>query len=294
MLGYSVSVFAYSLVSGADPHGYGIVTDRFLCLLGFEASSEVAIEVYRLLDGDDATANDAVDLLATQRSLPRFAVVEVLDPVKRTFAVVVRGQVSIDLEQASATRLSGGSDAAWISTEAKGVQTMRLMLSADLTPGASLPIRKGVVPTNYLSLDQPTLTVAPTKPKRVRAPRVSSQTAVPPDVSDQWVLTLPDGSQVDVGLPVIVGRRPWAAGDDREVVHVVAPANGYEISGTHLELSVADGVVVARDLNSTNGTIVRTTARPPRHLHSGGITTLAAGDILDVGEDYSIVLGARE
>jgi hypothetical protein len=97
-------VFAYSLVSGATADGFGIVTDRFVCLLGPETSVELASEAYRLLDADDSTASDVVELLATQHQLPRFAVVEVIDPRARTFAVVVRGQVSIELEQASATR----------------------------------------------------------------------------------------------------------------------------------------------------------------------------------------------
>ena len=324
-------MFAYSIASGADADGFGVITDRFLCLLGPEATAAIAHDVYRRLDTDDADLTDILDVLTSVHDLVRFAVVELLDPVSRNFAIAVRGKVSLELEQASATRLSGASDAAWISTEARGVKTLRLMLDDDEEPLEQLPIRRGVVVTRYVRLDDPAA-----KPPRARAatkpqaaarlkpaakpasrPQSKSQPApakkaqasskpslatavaleatTPAPVGSDWVLTLPDGSQVEVGLPIVVGRRPWSAEPpEREVVHVVAPASRHEISGTHLELSVTDGVVVARDLDSTNGTVVRATSRAPRLLHSGGTTPLAAGDILDIGEDFSIALSARE
>ena len=327
-------MFAYSVASGPDSVGFGVVTDRFLCLLGPEATLDVARDTYRLLDAEGAEVNDVLDALTTKHGLVRFAVVELLDPVSRNFAIAVRGKVALELEQTSATRLSGASDAAWISTEARGVNTLRLMLDSDVPAGnQQLPIRRGVVATSYVSLDDPsapqveepvddeidvkTVPVSrpamekakPAKPslKKPRAKPVAIENPAeneldedtiigPKSTSDDgaWVLTLPDGSEVSVGLPIVVGRRPWSVEPkDREVVHVVAPASKHEISGTHLELFLDEGGVQARDLNSTNGTVVRTQSRPPRLLHAGGTTTLVAGDILDIGEDFSIALSAR-
>jgi pSer/pThr/pTyr-binding forkhead associated (FHA) protein len=154
-----------------------------------------------------------------------------------------------------------------------------------------------VVVTSQLSLEQ-VATEPPAAKKRPPRARLTSavlEATAQSASGNGWVLTLPDGSEIEVGLPVVIGRRPWTAEpDEREVVHVVAPSSKREISGIHLELSLSNGVVQARDLNSTNGTIVRTKSRPPRLLHSGGITELAAGDILDVGEDFSIALGDRD
>jgi hypothetical protein len=310
-------VFAYSVASGPDADGFGIVTDRFLCLLGPEATLEVASEAFRMLDADDADAAVVLQLLTSQHGLVRFAVVELLDPASRNFAIAVRGKISLELEQASATRLSGASDEAWISTEARGVNSLHLMLDADVPSGTlQLPIRRGVVVTSYLSLDDPAAAPAAPRPQKAsrsaapKKPRSTTGPAATPaveadhedtiigpkaDLDSAWVLTLPDGSEVSVGLPIVVGRRPWAVEPtDREVVHVVAPASKNEISGTHLELFLSEGTVHARDLNSTNGTVVRTKSRPPRLLHSGGTTELVAGDILEVGEDFSIALGGRD
>lgn len=291
-------MFAYS-VSAASASGFGLVTDRFLCLLGAEATAELAATVYRLLDAPDAVVGEILDLLTSAHSPVPFAVVELLDAETRSFAIAVRGQIALELEQASTTRLSGASDAAWISTEARGVNTLRLMLDGEAAPGTQLPIRRGVVVTGQLSLDEVLAEKPVAKRKPAKARLTSTKlTSAKLEATAQspreagWILTLPDGSEVDVGLPVVIGRRPES--DGREVLRVIAPSAKREISGTHLELAVSDGVVQARDLNSTNGTVVRANARAPRLLHSGGTTTLAAGDILDIGEDFSITLGARE
>lgn len=292
-------MFAYSVPDADADTGFGVVTDRFLCLLGAEATPELASTVYRLLDAPDAVVAEVLDLLTSSHSPVPFAVVELLDARSRNFAVAVRGQIALELEQASTTRLSGASDAAWISTEAHGVNTLRLMLDGEAAHGTQLPIRRGVVIASQLSLDEAMVASRAKKQTRATKARVSPAklTSAKLEATAQsprepgWVLTLPDGSEVDVGLPVVIGRRPEA--DGREVLRVVAPSSRREISGTHLELAVSDGVVHARDLNSTNGTVVRANARAPRLLHSGGTTTLAAGDILDIGEDFSITLGAR-
>jgi hypothetical protein len=291
-------VFTYHFDPGATESGFGVVTGRFLCLLGPEASAELAAEVYRTLDTDAAVAAELLTALASTHGLARFAVVELLDVATRSLSISVRGTIALELEQASTTRLSGASDAAWISTEANGVNTLRLMLDGDVERGTQLPIRGGVVSTNQLSLDE---LVARPRARKKRAPRAQLATATIEATAQSssdgngWTLTLPDGSDIEVGLPVVIGRRPWSAdAEAREVVHVVAPATKNDISGLHLELFVHEGTVHARDLNSTNGTIVRTKARPPRLLHSGGTTELVAGDILDVGEDFSIALGGRD
>lgn len=324
-------MFAYAVPEGANDLGFGVVTDRFLCLLGSEASAAVARDVYRMLDDEESERAEVLDALAGRHGLVRFALVELLDAASRNFAIAVRGEVSLELEQATTTRLTGASDDAWISTEARGVNALRLMLDGDAVIGEQLPIRRGVVATSSLRLDGPAAAMAetpaavqPTKAVKKAEPvkrttkvaaklpaKVSSKTSQKPKLvgpaepsipvpaelggDGSWVLTLPDGSEVDVRLPIVVGRRPWSAdADGREVVHVVAPPARQEISGTHLELFLDDGAVKARDLNSTNGTVVRTNARAPRLLHSGGTTTLAAGDILDIGEDFSIAIRARD
>lgn len=108
------------------------------------------------------------------------------------------------------------------------------------------------------------------------------------------VLRLPDGSELEPNTPVVLGRRPWRTSpEETSTYYVVAPSPRREISGVHLEIAVVGGELVARDLESTNGTLVLTPARVPRLLHEGRSTALHAGDILDLGEDFRISVATR-
>ena len=108
------------------------------------------------------------------------------------------------------------------------------------------------------------------------------------------VLQLPDGSELEPNTPVVLGRRPWrTTPEETSTYYVVAPSPKREISGVHLEVALVAGELVARDLESTNGTLVLTPARAPRLLHEGRSTALHAGDILDLGEDFRISVGTR-
>ncbi|CAN5303538.1 hypothetical protein BH11ACT3_BH11ACT3_12440 [soil metagenome] len=109
-----------------------------------------------------------------------------------------------------------------------------------------------------------------------------------------WTLQLPDGSEFEVTTPAVVGRRPWrTTPDETTTFYVVAPSPKREISGVHLEVAIVGDELQARDLNSTNGTLVLTASRSPRLLHGGRSTTLRTGDILDLGESFRISVGTR-
>ena len=311
--------FAYTVSPAGAAAGFAVVTDRFLCLVGPEATTIVAAELYALLDSDDTHLDDVFDAIVTTHDVQRFALVEVVDPTSRTFHLAVRGDVALDLEGAKETRLIGSTNAAWVSSEARGVSALTMSLDAQPADEASLPIRRGVVLTGRLSIggavaasDSLALVREDLKTRPITLPRLanamggsdpraaegrrsSRATNVSLGVGQtdprtvEWLLALPDGSQVDVRIPVVIGRRPWVGTtDERAVVHVVAPSPGREISGVHLEISVVDGALHARDLDSTNGTLVYSESRPVRLLHGGRTTRLQFGDILDVGDAFAI------
>ena len=128
--------------------------------------------------------------------------------------------------------------------------------------------------------------VEPAQPQRVDLGRGSPARPL--------VLRLPDGSELEPSTPVVLGRRPWrTTPEETSTYYVVAPSPRREISGVHLEVALVGGELVARDLESTNGTLVLTPARAPRLLHEGRSTALHAGDILDLGEDFRISVGTR-
>lgn len=121
---------------------------------------------------------------------------------------------------------------------------------------------------------------------------IASLRGAPPEPS--WFVRLPDGNELDARAPIVIGRRPWPADiEQTSTVHVAASSPDRQISGSHLELAVVGDVLYARDLDSTNGTIVLTPARAPRLLHEGQTVTLRDGDALDVGENYVVVVGLR-
>ncbi|MEO5534674.1 MAG: FHA domain-containing protein [Pseudolysinimonas sp.] len=317
-------MFAY-VPSG--PHagtGHAVVTDRFVCLLGEENAPSVAVELYRLLELPATTIADVLDVFMLHGSAKRFAIVEVIDPVERIVRVAVSGELSVDLAGAASTRLEGPTGATSWSGEVRGVQTLRLTIGTPEAGDLQLPIRRGVVRTRDIAIDaaaeaapelpivedlqtrtielphlaeveveaaaEPSPVVveqrsAPAEPRRVDLARLSSRI---------FVLHLPDGSQLEPSTPVVVGRRPWrTTPDETTTFYVVAPSPNREISGIHLEVALIDGELRARDLDSTNGTIVLTPTRAPRLLHEGRSTALEVGDILDLGEDFRIAVATR-
>ncbi|MFF2370193.1 FHA domain-containing protein [Agromyces sp. NPDC058110] len=94
-----------------------------------------------------------------------------------------------------------------------------------------------------------------------------------------------------VTVPILVGRRPLAprapaaAATAPELVPVRS-ATGV-VSGTHLELRVEGARLVATDLRSTNGTVLRTPAGV-RRLRAGESIVVGPGCFLDLGDDTII------
>lgn len=316
-------MFAYVPADAPTRSGHAVVTDRFVCLLGEESDAGVAIELYRLLELPSTTIADVLDVFALHASSKRFAIVEVLDPVERVVHVAVSGEVAVDIAGATSTRFSGPTGATSFNGEVRGVQTLRLTLGARGAGATPLPIRRGVVRTADIAIEaatQPTAVVASTESDLlltvpIELPRPAAamlaeqpvvvesrvEPAAPQRIdlgmggtSRSLVLRLPDGSELEPNTPVVLGRRPWRTSpEETSTYYVLAPSPKREISGVHLEVALVDGQLVARDLESTNGTLVFTPARPPRLLHEGRSTALQPGDILDLGEDFRISVATR-
>jgi len=311
-------VFAYLSALDDDAAGYAVVTDRFLCLLGSETSPEATRELYVALDAGPVHIDDVLDALVARHGLEHFAIVEMLDAGERAMNVAVRGRVTVNLDGSTTTRLSGPTGATWITGEARGVSALNLALDGAVAGAESFPIRRGVVRAQSVSIDQTVFEGAPPAfvdepspmtvpidvPRIVAASRVtgavaSASRAVKIDIDPVEVdarepglrVLLPDGNELDAVTPILVGRRPWTSDfDTQSAVHVAVPSPLREVSGIHLELRESDGALHARDLHSTNGTIVLTPARPPRLLDGGRTTVLVVGDVLDVGEGFQIVI----
>ena len=104
-------------------------------------------------------------------------------------------------------------------------------------------------------------------------------------------LGLPDGSTADLDAPVIVGRKPRVepgAAVIPRLVTVSSPTS--EVSGNHIEFSVENGVVRVRDLNSTNGSIIRSPGRESFILASGETVSASTGTDVDIGDGNVVTI----
>lgn len=105
-----------------------------------------------------------------------------------------------------------------------------------------------------------------------------------------------EGAPVTVTVPVLIGRRPLppriaVAGPSPQLITVASP--GEIVSGTHLELRVVGTRLVATDLRSTNGTMLRT-ASGVRRLRAGESIVVMPGSTLELGDDTIVeILSAK-
>lgn len=161
----------------------------------------------------------------------------------------------------------------------------------DVEASPAKPARASAVSKPAKGKTEPPV-VAPVTDHRAKPVDLASLMANAP--SHLWTLTLPDGNELYAAPQIVVGRRPWRSDpEETQTYYVKAPSPHREISGKHVEFTVAGGQLSARDLDSTNGTVVESPDRPPRLLRDGNATQLEVGDVLDLGEGFRIVVGAR-
>jgi hypothetical protein len=297
--------------------GFAVVTDRFLCLVSADASAETVSALHRALDSDAASIDDGLAVVSGSRTVQRFALAEFIDGPERIALVAVHGDIVVDLDGAASSRFTWPDGAAWITGEARGVTTLRLSLATAPSGAAYLPLRNGAVAASAVameaSLDRERDALAPA-PSPARALGATPAAAVIPEAvhgpslerqprridladlmsSKTWTLTLPDGNELVAAPQIVVGRRPWRSNpDETSTYYILVPSPHRQVSGKHVEFAVVGGELHARDLDSTNGTLVLTPDKPPRLLHSGHAVNLGVGDTLDLGEGFRIVVGTR-
>lgn len=95
-----------------------------------------------------------------------------------------------------------------------------------------------------------------------------------------------DGSVVALDATVYVGRKPSIprihTGPEPRLVTLPSPS--HELSATHLELRAVGATIVASDMLSTNGTVVRLPGSAPRTLIRGESAVVVPGTRIDLGD----------
>lgn len=136
-----------------------------------------------------------------------------------------------------------------------------------------------------------------------KAPPPAAGSAIP-DVSENiWSEPIPgkplpfrirleDGTLVPLDQPVYLGRKPSVPrihpGGTPLLITLDSPQR--EVSSTHLELTTVGGAIVASDVKSTNGSIVRVPGAAPHTLLGGESAVVIPGTIIELGDGNSIEL----
>ncbi|NLH71263.1 MAG: FHA domain-containing protein [Brooklawnia sp.] len=91
-----------------------------------------------------------------------------------------------------------------------------------------------------------------------------------------------EGERVDLTTPVVIGRKPTVTRlHGLEMPRLVAVPHGH-VSSNHLEIRLEGWNVMAVDLHSRNGTLLRRTGEPPVRLPEQP-AMLVTGDVVDLG-----------
>lgn len=98
------------------------------------------------------------------------------------------------------------------------------------------------------------------------------------------------GEVIELGLPIVVGRKPShdgsSAGPSARMVSVPSPSK--DISRNHLLIFVENGHVLATDLASVNGSVLRRGGEQDRLLTPHEPTVLISDDVVDLGDGVTL------
>jgi hypothetical protein len=106
-----------------------------------------------------------------------------------------------------------------------------------------------------------------------------------PARTTDWVLVLPDHTEIPVADALVIGRQPLSA-DGGPAAAVPSP----EVSKSHARFRVVDDQLQVRDLDSTNGTMIVHPDDSEQAVSSAAETVICDGDRLEIG---SYVLQVR-
>lgn len=102
-------------------------------------------------------------------------------------------------------------------------------------------------------------------------------------------LRFSNGATIELTQPLLFGRQPRANQHRGTDLPRLVPLPFDHISGNHLQISLEGWTVLARDLNSTNGTYLRRPGEPLVRLPERPLP-LRSGDVLDLGHGVRIIL----
>lgn len=287
-------MFTYAVASDPRVAGYAMVSDRFLAVLGAAAGDATAATLWQLLTGDEPTLASVLATLEREApdGLSDMAIIELVDVPSKSVAVAVRGAARVELDgDGDGPQTHDGADS-WSRTGAHEVSGMTLRLASAGAAFGSLPLARGIVRSDRLDWGLPPASEPPLSTVRRERPatadvlvddrtelsRHARHRAAPP-------VLIVDDEPIALIHPLVLGRSPRAADHPgARLVTLTSPLR--EISSGHLEVRLDGDTLVARDLDSTNGTVVATPDGSRMLLRQGAQTRVPVGSSLDLGEGH--------
>ncbi|MDR1441804.1 MAG: FHA domain-containing protein [Bifidobacteriaceae bacterium] len=105
------------------------------------------------------------------------------------------------------------------------------------------------------------------------------------------LIRISTGEEAVLDRPAVIGRRPRSAKFSAgPVPHLIAVASP-DISRSHLRFELEDWNVLASDLGSTNGTLLRREGFPDRRLGGKEQVLVLNGDVFDLGDAVTVAVG---
>ncbi len=98
------------------------------------------------------------------------------------------------------------------------------------------------------------------------------------------------GEVIEVNGTVVVGRAPKEQGEPAQLVTVPSPT--HLVSRSHLLITTTGWTVLARDLGSSNGTVLVRPGQAPVLIATVLPTPLIVGDLLDIGDGMTLRIDA--
>lgn len=158
------------------------------------------------------------------------------------------------------------------------------------SPSAAAPTSAPQPPaTEHNDHDGETISLAQLQRMQTGAARIGTPVAST-GVASAGKIIVSTGDEAVLDRTVIIGRRPRATRvSGNEMPHLLAvPSPLQDISRSHVEIRVEGSHILARDLDTTNGTILRRADDAPIRLHPGEATMIANQDVLDLGEGITV------
>ncbi|MDQ1129154.1 FHA domain-containing protein [Microbacterium sp. SORGH_AS_0888] len=180
-------MFSYTSPSTGEVESWGLVTDRFVLVI--EGPAELVLRIWETVVREDATMEEVLELLAARgvRTLPDFALVELIDAPTGSISVALRGRGRAELGGTPGRYLSGKGAGTWVEASAQSIAEMTVGLRGEEPGPVRLPLTRGVVRTEQIHWGVPLPRLAPPVPAE-RPPAWAAGVDAEDELDDATVL----------------------------------------------------------------------------------------------------------